>query len=75
MHHPKHVLLLFLLALGGAGYFGAFAAFDLHPVLQNQLALLPIQFGALVYFLWWRPYSNQKSAPETRQTPAKTGWK
>ncbi|NJP10238.1 MAG: hypothetical protein HC866_12790 [Leptolyngbyaceae cyanobacterium RU_5_1] len=48
-----------LLALLGAGYFGAFSAIDIHPILKNQLVLLPIQVGVLIYLLWWRRRENQ----------------
>jgi len=60
MPNSKNILLMFVFALGGASYFGLFSAIDLHPVLQNQLALLPIQVGVLVYLLWWRPRISQK---------------
>lgn len=48
-----------LLSLAGAGYFASFALLDVHPVLKNQLVLLPIQIGVLIYFLWWRPRQSR----------------
>ena len=54
MTNNKRLISVLLLALLGAGYFGAFAAIDVNPILQNQLALLPVQLGVLVYLLWWR---------------------
>lgn len=38
----------------GAVYLSAFSSLDLHPVFKGQLVLLPVQFAALLYFLWWK---------------------
>lgn len=44
----------------GALYFGAFGSLNLNPLLKQQLLLLPVQIGVLVYLLWWRPKRQQK---------------
>jgi hypothetical protein len=43
------------LLLAGAVYFSCFGALTLHPLVKQQLFLLPIQLGVLIYLLWWRP--------------------
>jgi len=59
----KRTVLLSLFALLGLGYFGAFSWIDLNPVVQNYLALLPVQIGVLIYLLWWR--RSQASLPRS----------
>jgi len=46
--------LLFLYAVLGMGYFNAFSALDINPILRNYLALVPVQLGLVIYFLWLR---------------------
>ena len=38
----------------GSVYLSAFSSLDIHPVFKGQLALLPIQLAAVLYFLWWK---------------------
>ncbi|HEY9627939.1 MAG TPA: hypothetical protein V6C84_11605 [Coleofasciculaceae cyanobacterium] len=56
---PKRLMFALPLALLGAGYFAAFSALETPPILKEQLVLLPVQLGVLVYLLWWR----QREAP------------
>jgi hypothetical protein len=53
---PKNVKGGYLLiwACGGMAYFNAFSSLDLSPMLQAGLALVPLQVGVIVYFLWFR---------------------
>lgn len=60
MNKPKRALLSLFLALVGGSYFVAFSGLDVHPVLKEQLVLLPIQVGVLVYLLWWRRREQQE---------------
>jgi hypothetical protein len=60
MPKPKRWLLILLLTIGGAGYFSVFSLLDTNSLLKNQLALLPIQVGVLLYLLWWKPRAEQK---------------
>ncbi|BAS57014.1 MULTISPECIES: hypothetical protein [Leptolyngbya] len=46
--------LYFLCALLGMGYFNAFSSLDINPILKNYLALVPVQIGLVIYFLWFR---------------------
>ncbi|MER3433259.1 MAG: hypothetical protein C4288_07485 [Leptolyngbya sp. ERB_1_1] len=46
--------LLFLYAVLGMGYFNAFSSLDINPILRNYLALVPVQLGLVIYFLWLR---------------------
>jgi hypothetical protein len=66
MSSPKSKKLLssLLLALLGAAYLGSFSLIELNPILQNQLALLPVQVGVLVYLLWWRRRKDRLQPPE-----------
>ena len=41
-------------ALFGALYLAAFSSLDLNPLIRNQVALIPVQVGVLIYFFWWR---------------------
>jgi hypothetical protein len=50
----KRFAYILPLTLLGAGYFVAFSGLEMSPLLKDQLVLLPVQIGALVYFLWWR---------------------
>ncbi|MBI4783974.1 MAG: hypothetical protein HY785_22030 [Oscillatoriophycideae cyanobacterium NC_groundwater_1537_Pr4_S-0.65um_50_18] len=51
---PKRLMFALPLALLGAGYFAAFSGLESPPILKEQLVLLPVQLGILVYLLWWR---------------------
>jgi hypothetical protein len=46
--------LYFLSAMLGMGYFNAFSSIDINPILKNYLALVPVQIGLVIYFLWIR---------------------
>ena len=59
---PKKLLYSLLFALLGAGYLGAFSFLELNPILQNQMALLPVQVGVLFYLFWRR--KNRLQPPE-----------
>ncbi|MBW4660117.1 MAG: hypothetical protein KME15_15690 [Drouetiella hepatica Uher 2000/2452] len=48
---PKR--LIFALPLLGAVYFAAFSGLE-SPLLKQELILLPVQVGVLVYLLWWQ---------------------
>lgn len=50
--NAQKLAYLLLLAFAGAAYFVPFAGLDMHPLLKNQLVLLPVQVGVLVYLLW-----------------------
>lgn len=60
MTKPKRVLLILFLGIMGAGYFVGFSGLDVHPVLKEQLVLLPVQVGVLAYLLWWRRREQQE---------------
>jgi hypothetical protein len=50
----KQLITIPVLTVFGAAYFVAFSGWELHPAVRNQLMLLPIQIGVLIYLLWWR---------------------
>jgi hypothetical protein len=58
---PRRLVLSFSFAAIGAIYFVAFTGVEVHPVLKQQLVLLPVQLGVLIYLLWGR---KQSKAPE-----------
>ncbi|MBD3883349.1 hypothetical protein IFO70_16400 [Phormidium tenue FACHB-886] len=60
---PKKLALAIPLAMGGAVYFAAFAGLDVHPVLKQQLVLLPVQVGVLIYLLGWRDRAKASELP------------
>ena len=60
---PKKLVVSFTFAAIGAIYFVAFTGLDVHPVLKQQLILLPVQLGVLVYLLWWRKQSKLSEVP------------
>ena len=63
MSKPKKLLSPLLFALLGAGYLGSFSLIEMNPILQNQVALLPVQVGVLFYLLWWRRRKNRLQPP------------
>ncbi|MBD1999389.1 hypothetical protein H6G00_22720 [Leptolyngbya sp. FACHB-541] len=50
----KKLALTLLLALMGAGYFGAFSQLELISPLKSYLTLVPVQVGVLIYLLYLR---------------------
>lgn len=60
----KKLALTLLLALVGAGYFGAFSQLELISPLKSYLTLVPIQVGVLIYLLYMR--RGDRSAEPTQ---------
>jgi hypothetical protein len=58
----KKLALTLLLALAGAGYFGAFSQLELTAPLKSYMALVPVQVGVLIYLLYLRR-GNAKQFP------------
>lgn len=48
------------LILFGVLYFTTFSSLEIHPLLRNQIALIPVQIGVLIYFLYWKQKSIYK---------------
>ena len=63
---PRKLALSFSFAALGAIYFIAFTGLDVHPVLKQQIVLLPMQIGILIYLLWGR---KQNKAPDFPPNP------
>lgn len=55
MFKTKKTLYFVSLALLGSLYLTAFSPLELHPLLKNQAALLPVQIAVLIYLFWWKP--------------------
>jgi hypothetical protein len=55
---PRRLVLSVSFAAIGAIYFVAFTGLDVHPILKQQLVLLPVQLGVLIYLLWGRKQSK-----------------
>lgn len=63
---PRKLLLSIPFVLLGSGYFATFSQLDVHPLLEVQLFLLPIQLGLVAYFLLWY---RQPKGPATKPSP------
>ena len=59
---PRKLLLALPFLLLGAGYFTTFSQLEVHPIIEVQLFLFPIQLGLVAYFLLWRRPSEQAVA-------------
>ena len=69
---PRKLLLALPFLLLGAGYFTTFSQLEVHPIIEVQLFLFPIQLGLVAYFLLWRRPSEQAVA-HTLETVQKHG--
>ena len=58
----RKLVVLFPFLLLGTGYFAVFSHSGMHPLLEFQLFLLPIQLGFAAYFLLWPQPSKRASS-------------
>lgn len=66
---PRKLLISLPLLLLGSGYFATFSQLDVHPLLEVQLFLLPIQLGLVAYFLLWYRQPNEPVERPNTQLP------